>query len=69
MKLEEFARRTDYSLLAKQKESLLKMIDPDPMGFTDPDRMTNLEGLLNFLDSFQDAVVDSGVLPEEKVFT
>jgi hypothetical protein len=69
MSLEQFAQRTDYVLLAKQKESLLKIIDPDPMGFSDPDRITNLEGLLNFLDSFQDAVVDSGVLPEEKVFT
>lgn len=69
MNLEQFAKQVDYSLLAKQKESLLKIIDPDLMGFSDPGCITNLEGLLNFLDSFQDVVVDSGVLPEEKVFT
>lgn len=68
MTLEQFAQQTDFALLAKQKHSLLLILDPDPMGFSDPGRMTNLEGLLNFLDAFQDAVVDSGVLPEEKVF-
>lgn len=69
MTLEQFVKNTDFALLAKQKHSVLLILDPDPMGFTDQDRDQHLEGLLNFLDSFQDAVVDSGVLPEEKVFT
>ena len=68
MKLETFAKRTDYSLLLRQKQTLLKIIDPDEMGFIDPDRNNHIEGLLNFLDTFQDAVVDSGVLPEGIVF-
>lgn len=68
MTLEEFAQRTDYVLLAKQKLSILKIINPDEMNFPDPDRDQNLEGILNFLDLFQDTVVDSGVLPEGDVF-
>ena len=68
MKLETFAKRTDYSLLLRQKQTLLKIIDPDEMGFIDPDRNNHIEGLLNFLDTFQDSVVDSGVLPEGIVF-
>ena len=67
MNLEQFAQRTDYELLTRQKQTILKILDPDTMNFDDPQRMTNLEGLLNFLDTFQDAAVDSG-LPEEKVF-
>jgi len=67
MNLEQFAQQTDYELLTRQKQTILKILDPDTMNFDDPQRMTNLEGLLNFLDTFQDAVVDSG-LPEEKVF-
>lgn len=68
MNLETFAKRTDYRLLLKQKQTLLEIIDPDTMHFDDPGRITNLEGLLNFLDAFQDAVVDAGVLPEAQVF-
>jgi hypothetical protein len=68
MNLETFAKRTDYQLLLKQKQTLLEIIDPDIMNFDDPARITNLEGLLNFLDAFQDAVVDAGVLPEAQVF-
>ena len=68
MNLETFAKRTDYQLLLKQKQTLLELIDPDTMHFDDPGRITNLEGLLNFLDAFQDVVVDAGVLPEEQVF-
>lgn len=68
MNLETFAKRTDYQLLLKQKQTLLELIDPDTMHFDDPGRITNLEGLLNFLDAFQDVVVNAGVLPEEQVF-
>jgi hypothetical protein len=68
MNLEQFAKQTDFKLLGKQKLSILKILNPDEMNFQDPDRMTHLEGILNFLDGFQDAVVDSSVLPEEKVF-
>ena len=68
MNLENFAKQTDYQLLLKQKQTLLEIIDPDTMHFSDPGRIINLEGLLNFLDAFQDVVVDSCVLPEAQVF-
>jgi hypothetical protein len=68
MNLETFAKRTNYKLLLQQKQTLLKIINPDLMGFVDPDRDNHIEGLLNFLDTFQDAVADSGVLPEAEVF-
>lgn len=67
MNLEQFAQRTDYDLLTRQKQTILEMLDPDQMHFDIPDRMTHLEGLLNFLDAFQDAAIESG-LPEAKVF-
>jgi hypothetical protein len=68
MTIENFIKKTDYQLLLKQKQSLLEIIDPDIMHFTDPLRITHLDGLLNFLDGLQDAIVESGILPEEHVF-
>ena len=65
--MEHFFKNTDFVLLAKQKQTLLKLLDPDEMNFDDPDRITHLEGLINFLDNFQDLAVESGI-PEEKVF-
>ena len=65
--MEHFFKNTDFVLLAKQKQTLLKLTDPDEMNFSDPDRITHLEGLINFLDNFQDLAVESGI-PEEKVF-
>lgn len=65
MTLEEFATQTDYKLLTSQKQTLLHLLDRDLLN---SDQDQDLQGLINFLDSFQDAVVDSGVLPEEKVF-
>lgn len=65
MTLEEFATQTDYKLLTSQKQTLLHLLDRDLLT---GDQDQDLQGLINFLDSFQDAVVDSGVLPEEKVF-
>lgn len=68
MNLETFAKQTNYQLLLQQKQTLLELIDPDTMHFDIPGRITHLEGLLAFLDNFQDAVVDAGVLPEAQVF-
>lgn len=65
MTLEEFATQTDFKLLTSQKQTLLHLLDRDLLN---SDQDQDLQGLINFLDSFQDAVVDSGVLPEEKVF-
>jgi hypothetical protein len=65
MNLEDFALKTDYAVLLQQKQTLLNLLDRDLLNsIQDQD----LLGLINFLDAFQDAVVDSGVLPEDKVF-
>ncbi|MEI6586726.1 MAG: hypothetical protein WCL56_11605 [Sediminibacterium sp.] len=65
MNLERFAQQTDFSLLSQQKQTLLNLLDRDILNVHQDN---DLLGLVNFLDSFQDAVVDSNVLPEEKVF-
>jgi|APGre2960657373_1045057.scaffolds.fasta_scaffold336846_1 hypothetical protein len=65
MNLEDFALKTDYAVLLQQKQTLLNLLDRDLLNsIQDQD----LLGLINFLDAFQDSVVDSGVLPEDKVF-
>ena len=65
MNLEDFALKTDYSVLLQQKQTLLNLLDRDLLNsIQDQD----LLGLINFQDAFQDSVVDSGVLPEDKVF-
>ena len=63
--MENFIRITDFQLLANQKLTLINLASSD--GLPEQQRK-DLDGLINFLDGFQDAVVDSGVLPEEKVF-
>lgn len=68
MNLETFAKRTNYQLLLQQKQTLLDLIDPDLLGLKNPELNDHVQGLINFLDSFQDAVVDAGVLPETQVF-
>jgi hypothetical protein len=63
MTLKQFALKTDYAVLLQQKQTLLNLLDRDLLN-----SIQDLLGLINFLDAFQDAVVDSGVLPEDKVF-
>lgn len=65
MNLEDFALKTDYAVLLQQKQTLLNLLDRDLLN---PIQDQDLLGLINFLDAFQDSVVDSGVLPEDKVF-
>ena len=65
MNLEDFALKTDYAVLLQQKQTLLNLLDRDLLNSVQDQ---DLLGLINFLDAFQDSVVDSGVLPEDKVF-
>ena len=65
MTLKQFANQTDYAVLLQQKQTLLNILDRNLLNSTQDQ---DLLGLINFLDGFQDVVVDSGVLPEEKVF-
>jgi hypothetical protein len=65
MTLKQFALKTDYAVLIQQKQTLLNLLDRDLLNSVQDQ---DLLGLINFLDAFQDTVVDSGVLPEDKVF-
>jgi len=65
MTLKQFALKTDYAVLIQQKQTLLNLLDRDLLNAVQDQ---DLLGLINFLDAFQDTVVDSGVLPEDKVF-
>jgi len=65
MTLKQFALKTDYAVLLQQKQTLLNLLDRDILNAVQDQ---DLLGLINFLDAFQDTVVDSGVLPEAEVF-
>ena len=64
MTLENFVSKVDYVLLAKQKGTLISLLESDDLRIQDD----HIEGLIEFLDSFQDATVESGLVPEETVF-
>ena len=64
MNIEEFVTKVDYVLLAKQKGTLIEILEVN-----DHKIQTDLiEGLIEFLDGFQDATVESGLVAEETVF-
>ena len=56
---------TNYDLLWHQKMLLLELRDSTK---TTHDQGELLNGLVHFLDAFQDAVVEDGTLPEQRVF-
>jgi hypothetical protein len=55
----------DYDLLYKQKMLLLDLRDSTKT--TDAEGLL-LNGLVHFIDAFQDAVVNDNILPEQRVF-
>jgi hypothetical protein len=55
----------DYDMLWHQKMLLLELRDSTKT--TEAEALL-LNGLVHFLDAFQDAVVNDGVLPEQRVF-
>jgi hypothetical protein len=64
MTLENFVSKVDYVLLAKQKGTLINILESNDQTSSHD----HIEGLIEFLDGFQDAAVDSGQVPEETVF-
>ena len=62
MSIRDVLRATDWKLFRQQKRYLLRMMDV----LKDEDE--HLDGLLNFLDAIQHAVVDEGVKTEQEVF-
>jgi hypothetical protein len=56
---------TNWEMLRKQKYTLVKI----HLGLNDPEQTDEaIEGLLNFLDAIQDAVVADNLATEEEVF-
>jgi hypothetical protein len=63
--LPEFLQKTDWTLLKEQKKHLLDVINIDEVN---PEQKEALEGLLNYIDSIQDYMVDEIGLDENLVF-
>jgi len=66
MTLLEFANSVDYKLLQEQK---ITLIDVNTIPTLMPDVVASLDGIINFIDAFQDAVVESNLKTEEDVFS
>lgn len=57
----------DWELLRKQKLHLLEILSDENSSVT-AEHHASIEGIVSFLDSIQDGVVDTGKLSAEKVF-
>lgn len=68
MNITEFIKKTDFEKLRKQKTALLTIINYGAATGSSKEQKEKLEGLLIFLDNFQDMVVDEYGECEEKVF-
>jgi hypothetical protein len=66
MTLLEFANSVDYKLLQEQKLTLINLLSHPSLAQTQVD---DLDGILVFLDGFQDAIVESNLKTEEDVFS
>jgi hypothetical protein len=66
MTLLEFANSVDYKLLQEQK---ITLIDVNTIPSLMPDKVAALDGIINFIDAFQDAIVESNLKTEEDVFS
>jgi len=65
MTLLNFATSVDYNLLQQQKLTLINLLSHPSLAQTQVD---DLDGILGFLDGFQDAIVESHIKPEDEVF-
>lgn len=65
--IEQFILKTDFRLLRKQKAVLCELAeDVEKMGLVHASR--SLEGIISFIDSFQDMSVDTYGKSEDEVF-
>jgi hypothetical protein len=65
--LKEFGQSTNLKLLRKQKSRLLQIVH-DKKNKCAPKQHEAVEGIVSFLDVFQDLLVNSGDFGEQKVF-
>jgi hypothetical protein len=59
----------DYDLLAQQKLTLLNMLGTPGDNCLGEQQIQDLDGIINFIDAFQDAIVESHIKTEEEVFS
>jgi hypothetical protein len=64
--IEEFIHRTNFDQLKQQKKAVIEILDR--LEKSGDDMAEVFEGLLNFIDSFQDLAVDSYGYNEKSVF-
>jgi len=62
--MENFLKKINFSLLKKQKQSLLKVIEKTD----NVKQLTHLEGILTLINALQDEAVDKYGYSERKVF-
>ncbi|MCK5605523.1 hypothetical protein KAR91_26760 [Candidatus Pacearchaeota archaeon] len=63
-KVEEVLHKTDYVLLREQKIALIHHVNKAKRSFS----IDCFDGLIEFLDNLQDAVVDDRIKTEYEVF-
>ena len=63
-KIEDVLRKTDYPLLREQKTALIHHINKSKRSFS----TDCFDGLIEFLDNLQDAIVDDRIKTEYEVF-
>lgn len=66
MTLLTFATSVDYNSLVQQKLTLLNLVENQQLA---PEQRDDIDGLINFIDAFQDAIVESHIKTEEEVFS
>jgi hypothetical protein len=65
MTLLSFATSVDYNSLVQQKLTLLNLVENQQIS---PEQRDDIDGLINFIDAYQDAIVESHIKMEEEVF-
>lgn len=65
MSLKDVAAQTDWPLLIKQKQHLHMLA---ALARKNPEHQNLIDGVLNFIDAFQDAAIADGVVTAEDVF-
>jgi hypothetical protein len=68
MEIPEFIKQTNFHDLRDQKACLVSAIEHFDKNNLMPDVSDKLEGLLNFIDSFQDMCVDTYGIDKNEVF-
>lgn len=63
--IEDFVKNTDFTALSNQKAIIVKVTSNEPLT---PEEKNELEGLLSFLDSFQDFCTDTLGEDEKDIF-